>query len=291
MRDIRRFFNTPPAVPLYHYTGIGSVLGIVKSECVYASHAYYLNDSQELLYGCGQLRTIAHGYLDSLHGSDQQFVRQLILWLDSFNDPRCLFIFSLSEEQNLLSQWRSYTKHGKGVGLAFDPERVRRILAAGKNLKIAKCLYDPSEQTELMSSLLDLCLISFRQQSATIDTSKEHDNQKYFGFLEGFREEFLQVMAIVKHGAFSEEREWRIISPYFDNFTVPEIKFREGAAVLVPYIEIALPRSERDQSLFDATVLGPSKHPNLAMSALAMFMSNNKASSMTINSNTPYREW
>ncbi len=241
--------------------------------------------------GHGHLRTLANEFLVRLDRLDHQFVRQRTLWLDSFNDPDCLFISSLSEEQNLLSQWRSYTKHGKGVGLAFNPGRVKRILAAGKNLKIAKCIYEPDEQRELMSSLLDLCLISFRQQGATIDTSKEHPNQRYFGFLEGFREEFLQVMAIVKHGAFSEERESRIISPYFENFTVPEIKFREGAAVLVPYIEIVLPRNERDQSLFDATVLGPSKHPNLAMSALAMFMSNNKASRMTINSNTPYREW
>jgi hypothetical protein len=38
---------------MYHYTGIGSVLCIVKNECVYASHTYYLNGSQEMLYGYG----------------------------------------------------------------------------------------------------------------------------------------------------------------------------------------------------------------------------------------------
>ena len=291
MRDVHQFFNTLPAGPLYHYTGIGSVLGIVKNECVFASHAYYLNDAQELLYGCEQLRRIATEYLRSLKDAEHEFVQQLVHWLDSFKEPRCVFIFSLSEEQNLLSQWRSYTKHGEGVGLAFKPGRIQHILASGNDLKIARCVYERDEQNWLMSSLLDLCLTSFRQERDAINTSKEHSSQRYFKFLERFREEFLQVMAIIKHGAFSEEREWRVISPYFANYAVAAIQFREGAAVLIPYIEIRLPRDEHDQSLFDATVLGPSKHPSLAMSALSMFMSNKKACNTTINSHTPYREW
>ena len=74
------------------------------------------------------------------------------------------------------------------------------------------------------------------------------------------------------------------------NYTVPEIKFREGACMLMPYIELELSVPD-SQPLFDEVILGPSQNANLSMSALSSYLSNKKASNKTANSVIPFRQW
>jgi hypothetical protein len=139
-----------------------------------------------------------------------------------------------------------------------------------------------------MGSLLEKMLITFRQRLPDLDTTQAHPSQKYHPFLETFRHDILQVLAIVKHSAFREEREWRIVSPYFPNYTVAEVKFREGASMLLPYTDLSLPI---DGNLFDEVILGPSQDTNLSFSALANYLSNRGVCNMTVNSQIPLRKW
>lgn len=154
--------------------------------------------------------------------------------------------------------------------------------------RIAKCLYRNDEHEELLGSLLEKMLITFRQRLPALDTSKADASQKYHGFLELFRADILQVLAIVKHSAFSEEREWRIISPYFPNYTVADVKFREGASMLLPYTKLGLPK---EGNLFEEVILGPSQDVNLSSSALSAFLSNRRVCNRTVNSQIPLRKW
>jgi hypothetical protein len=100
----------------------------------------------------------------------------------------------------------------------------------------------------------------------------------------------LQVLAIVKHSAFHEEREWRIVSPYFPRYTVPEVRFREGASMLLPYIQLSLP-PEAAAIWFDEVILGPSGDASLSFSALSAYLSNRGLCKKTVNSGIPFRKW
>jgi len=290
MKQIEEFFREAPPGPLYHYTGIGSVLGMAQSQVIWASHAYYLNDSQEVVHACQILQDHIEPRLifGNRPDTEIQFLKQLSKWIKTFNqNPYNIFIFSLSEENSLLSQWRSYTPHGKGVSVGFSPNTIRSI-AEDSEAVLVKCAYEPAQQNEIIHSLLEKILITFNTRKATIDLSSEHIDNLYFGFLEEFRQDFLRVLCIIKHPAFKEEKEWRIISRYFPNDTTPELKFREGASMLVPYIQFKLPS---DGKIFEKVFLGPSQHANLSMSALAMYLSNKGLCSHTVNCDIPYREW
>ncbi len=48
MRQVESFFSPTASETLYHYTGIGGLMGIVESPflVIRASHVYYLNDSK-----------------------------------------------------------------------------------------------------------------------------------------------------------------------------------------------------------------------------------------------------
>jgi hypothetical protein len=290
MRQIDSFFHQIATSALFHYTGIAAVLGMAKTRTAWASHAYYLNDSQEVLHAC---KILAEELQPRLVFGDQsspevKFLHQLSKWINSFKTNHYnIFIFSLSQEESLLSQWRSYTPHGKGVSVGFSPEVVSKI-AQNSQAVLAKCIYSREAQGELLRSLIDKILITFRQQEPTIDLSREHPDRHYFKFLEEFRDDFLRVLCVIKHPSFKEEKEWRLISPYYASYVVPTIKFREGASMLVPFVEFPFPPVG---PVFEKVILGPSQHQNLSMSALAMYLNNQGLCSATVNCSIPYREW
>lgn len=288
VRQVDSFFSPTADRMLYHYTGISGLLGIVESRRVWASHVYYLNDSKEILQACDVLdRVLAERHVGG-DASESEFRRQFREWLASFrHTPYNIFVFSLSEKGSLLSQWRSYTPYGKGVSVGFSPAVLNHLLR-DQGLRIARCLYSAAEHRELMHGLLDRMLTTFRQRATNLDLGRAHPSQRYHPFLEEYRKDLLQVLAIVKHSAFEEEREWRIVTPYFPDFTVPDLKFREGASMLLPYTELRL---QPEGKLFEEVILGPSQHANLSMSALSMYLSNRGVCDRTTNSDIPLREW
>jgi hypothetical protein len=293
MRDIDGFFQEAPRGVLYHYTGIDALLGIEASKSLFASHAYHLNDAGELLYGCGYIRREILQRIEqsdrSVSRSEANFYAHLRRWLDTFSNGYPIFLFSLSERPDLLSQWRSYTKHGRGLALGLSEPRVRALLGINAGFRLARCLYSKEDHERVAHALLGMCFESFVQRQDA--KGSELKDEEIRAFLESYREDFLQVMAVIKHEAFSEEQEWRLVSPYVADLRDPRVKFRAGAAMLVPYIELKLPIFDGPSQLFDTVVLGPSKHPNLAMSALGAFLFQNKACSHVHNANIPYREW
>lgn len=290
MRQVDDYFSPKATMPLFHYTGIGGLLGIVGARAVWASHAYYMNDSREIIHAAEVLQGILRNTEDKFQDEEQVFVRQFCDWLNTFRRVAYhVFVFALSEQPSLLSQWRSYAPHGKGVSLGFAPATVNHILGS-KGFRLAKCIYASTEHAELMQGLLQKMLVTFRQRLPSLDTTKGHESQKYHGFLEEFRGDVLQVMAIIKHPAFREEQEWRIVSPYFAKYTVPEVRFREGASMLLPYVELKLPEPSRN-SWFTKVVLGPSADVNLSHSALSSYLSNQGVCNLTENSGIPLRQW
>jgi hypothetical protein len=290
MRQISDFFSQSAPHSLFHYTSIESLLGIKSTGSIWASHIYFQNDSKEIVHACEVLRhaiapRIAFG---GLSAEEEGLANQLQKWVKSFHREKyCLFVFSLSEVPSLLSQWRSYTPHGKGVSLEFG-SALLDILIRDNSLRIAKCMYEEHEHREILTSLFEKLLTSFRQKVQLDTWESETVENQHFQFFESFRGDVLQVLSLIKHESFREEREWRLISQYFPSYAIPQIKFRSGSSLLVPYLEI--PIAVRSP-VFDSIILGPTPHADLSMNALAMFGTNSGLTARTVNSNIPFRKW
>jgi hypothetical protein len=292
MRQLDDFFSRPVDRVLYHYTGIGGLLGIVNSRKLWAGDAFYLNDSQEIFYGCDILRRVAPEFIERADPDEAEFIAQLLRWLGTFEYIGWhIFLFGLSEQASLLSQWRSYTPHGKGVSIGFAPARIQHVLQTS-NVRIAKCIYEEPEQAELMRLMLDRMLTTYRQRGWRPQfPGAKADSFQHFAFLEGFRADLLQVLAIIKHPAFKEGREWRVIPPCFPNKPIAEVQVREGASMLVPYIALDLAQVGDANPLFEEVILGPSQHAKLSAAALSDFLYRKNACKSIKNCDIPYREW
>jgi len=177
----------------------------------------------------------------------------------------------------LLSQWRSYTPHGKGVSLELSSDKVNELLLSSE-VKLIKCVYEYEEQRKIIGGLIDEILNRFNNRI---------DNASYHDYIKTFYDEIYFILASIKHDAFKEEREWRLVSKLSGSFKSTELKFREGSSMISPYIEIPL----LSKSYFESVRLGPSQHQNLSFSSLSMFTTNNELCRCVINSQVPYREW
>lgn len=277
---------------LYHYTSHISLRNIVENRCLRISHVYYMNDANEIRYGAELFKTVVAER--QTRETDQVLIDFLVEFGDWLNQliglPHYIFAFSLSEKGNLLSQWRAYTPSGAaGVSIGFSKERLEKI-ATQRGFELIKCLYDRKEQLDVLNAELNEIVARFIKDAPSIHTAGRPPNQRYLSYCYQYSERLLKTFCRIKDPFFQEESEWRLVSKYYEKYTDPEIRFREGRTTLIPFIEFALTNIHDDGRLFEQVYVGPSPNFNLAYSSIASFLSNRKACNITINSQSPLRE-
>lgn len=280
VKPLASYFSQGTPTKLYHYTGVGALHGMALHKKLWATHIYYLNDSKELLHAVELMLDALDSIWLIAPNEKSDFAGHLNTWLkDLPRRPFDLFVFSLSEEENLLSQWRSYTPHGKGVCIDF-PEWTLQNLIYQNGLKLGKCLYEKTEHSELLLALVEFLWNLFAKLPA-----KPTVYDEYATYFSSHRVTILETLALVKHKAFSEEKEWRLIK--CSEHTEDEIFYREGPTMLIPYSQLAL---DEGGKWFGTIRLGPSEHPELAISSLGRFTSQYRLCQSVIPSYIPYRK-
>jgi hypothetical protein len=122
---------------IYHYTTVAGLQGILSSNSIWASSAYYLNDSSEIEYGC----TLVLKALDewrAVNANNSSFVVAVLNSLHHvFAHPlsrlgrsTTIYVTCFCADGNLLSQWRGYGQSG-GYALGFDAGRIASCLDQG----------------------------------------------------------------------------------------------------------------------------------------------------------------
>jgi hypothetical protein len=270
-RLVSHLYAKAPSGLLYHYTGYQALLGIVESSELWASDLHYFNDSSELRHAADVLSGAAS--VVSTEGNfPVDLVEQLKGWLSQrLADGHMLFVTSFSEDGNLLSQWRGYTPHGNGVSLGFDPEFLMAC-ASVQHFKLGQCIYDRGQQFSIAKQAVQ-ALLFHSMSIGPAPTNESHPSQSYFPSF--FEQEIalLSVAALFKHPAFAAEREWRAVSSVSPSYVTSPARYRAGRTTLIPYKPFALSPRAGDKLKLEQVFLGPTPENNLAMSALAKFLS------------------
>lgn len=121
---------------LFHYTDAGGIIGMVQHKSLWLTNIHYLNDSEEYYYAFDLVKRI----LDEEYSG-------LVSMADLPRDrTSTVFSFSLSEESDLLSQWRGYCPNG-GFSISFDRLEFNKVIQQ-EGLRVAKCIYNETEQRE-----------------------------------------------------------------------------------------------------------------------------------------------
>jgi hypothetical protein len=208
--------NDAPPSMLYHYTDFDGLKGIVESHSLRATYTRTLNDSTEQQHGESLVcRVLQNMVRDNVRekiatGMKQRFNRS--------------FVTCFCADPNLLSMWRAYALRGGGYCLGFDSSELRTLVHE-QSSKTVRQRYN-----WLFEIVYGEPGSSFRQSLQELAGYIEQDPARSLGFT------IARILASkIKHEAFSEEHEWRIIiqDPSFD-----EMNYRQGHNYVVPYVDL-----------------------------------------------------
>lgn len=206
--------------PIYHYTSIIGLNGIINSRSVWASDCRYLNDRKELVHAINLF----------ISRIEKRFNEALSLALDWYSYSQAHCVFSLSRSPRVLSQWRSYGDDGRGAAIGFYPKYLPGI---GKSALLVECIYHDhdsfiDEVYEASKKDIEALQQMFFDSDGAINLfwKRIEDNPLPLAKLYA---ELLRV----KNEAFQEEQEVRLV------LSVPsaKVKTRVAEGLIVPYVE------------------------------------------------------
>lgn len=263
-------------VVLYHYTNFYGLSGIVGSKSLWCSKIQYLNDSAELQHGYEILLMASSRLISECPALE--LLADAVEQLSRIN----VFVASLSEKGDLLSQWRGYAG-GSGVSIAFSWEQLQRK-ATDNGYRLVKCIYNDGEKLRIAEEYL-------REQIDLAGPSPSH----HFNWT--IAAKFLPYASMFKDPSFFEEQEWRLVSPPM----ATNILTRPTSSGLVPYTIFDLVdatvdhKSNSGEQLTDICIsevkIGPNREQRLQMDSLGMLFRQHKVRARNTSlSSVPYRQ-
>lgn len=221
---------------LWHYTDADGLLGMLRSKEFWASSVEYMNDAEELLFGRKLIERAAKE-VKATHGTSSErdqhdpALFDLELWVagltgqlevfDRLDYPHIkAYAVSFSSHGDQLSQWRGYA-NGSGFAMGFDRAILERLVSEqqGGVRRLHPIIYGDAAQ-EFVKNYITYSWVT-NWSSESMPSAKRN---------------LLMHTSRLKHGAFSEEQEERLIvlDPEVDH-----VRVRTRSGRLIPYLPIS----------------------------------------------------
>ncbi len=221
--------------------------------CLWATDSRFLNDSLEIQYAGGQVAEDLRRRADEEDSSTSPRAEILNTASGMLSEPERwmrVYVACFCEQADLLSQWRAYGSD-QGYAVGFDLDMLRDIVVptVSERPQLARVLYGLEEAQSLISETLDNVGHS---QSAHTGVEAHYEVMWQIG----------PMLAQIKHPAFREEREWRLV--LVPEPGEPNLKFRASRIGATPYVELPFP-----QSAIKEIFIAPGEHALVRKSGLA----------------------
>jgi hypothetical protein len=182
-------------------------MGIISSGALRFGNARFLNDQTEFVYGWNIVEDVINrGIEDNLELSLMVEEARQILSAESVSHE--VYLCSLSERPDLLSQWERYGDKGNGYCLGFRKREITAPQLIGSGVSLCKIIYDLAAQRQAAEACI-LDRKTFLQLTADfagakIDTSPVMSAKSLASDLR-------QVALRLKNPSFEDEAEWRLV--------------------------------------------------------------------------------
>jgi hypothetical protein len=303
----RRAVSDAPEV-LYHYTDATGLLGIFRKPVVlWASDCRFLNDAREVAYALDEFEKLLEREYPA-DDPDQRAALELLRTMSSDEqstalrtggrdvrrayvadhlrsalahlDPETLsgqepFVACFCAQRDLLSQWRGYAAGGYAIGFRTEVLRQAADPNAAFHFDLFPVQYGiEGEATEAVKDRIARVIaeLPWRRPRGPLGTV--------------LVDALVRVFATIKDPAFSEEKEWRLVTTGWRGLMPPlNLRVAENG-VLVPYIE----HTVRDEALAEI-VVGPGEHQELRVEGVHRLVRSTRLSSAVrvTKSDVPFR--
>jgi hypothetical protein len=262
---------------LYHYTDAQGLLGMLKTNRLWATNSRFMNDPTEVEYAARVVRETAleqeAHYPSTLFKSVKHGISEVLEVYEGDNDE---YIACFCEEGDLLSQWRGYGAVGGGYALGFQAKhlglREYKTIEAPEPV-LRKVLYDQKKQKYLVRKFVKLLLDweTFRNNGARKKLRAIQFGDDGWQLFNWFVSECLNCF---KDPAYAAEEEWRLIQYGRNTKAEKFVKtdFRASRNRIVEYVEIEFSKfNGKDSRLpIKAIRYGPTLDPKVTERALRL---------------------
>jgi hypothetical protein len=283
LRDITSKHSEPDVI-LYHYTSPQATREILESGKIRASDARFLNDKSEINLTANLIRgALERRRASAATETESAAVKASFTSIDAPSSPS-VFVSSFSAEADMLNQWRGYAPTGFALGFSKND----LTLNAGQcGYSLVQVVYDKKLQEELVDRFVDMAINLWSAPPALkIDVG---DRTLAYSF--AFNIFRMRLTPFLKHHAFMEEKEWRLVS---DDFFIPR-STAKGSFVrgryLIPYEEIPFKQASAPLSALKQIIIGPPSSDSVIEEGLIEALErNNYTKIRIIPSRIPFRE-
>ena len=268
-----------PEAMVWHYTSGVGLLGIVSSQSIYATHVSCLSDSSEIRYASLIFRE-ALGRLASRQsaGSEESvfIAAALKYFAEDPTSPNHValpnFVACFSEIRDDLSQWRAYAGGENGYAIGFRAKHLYRV----KTCLLARVTYyNEKEHQVIIDEVAEATVRFFREGLLKYGAGAE--TQWTEDFLNQWDLAITQVAPLIKHSAFSSERECRLSKGYIAE-ELQELQFRQKNTMLTRHLPLR-PQYDGQPNPYrlpiSEIIVGPCRHPHVSRISLGTLLQQN----------------
>jgi hypothetical protein len=273
---------------LYHYTSFDAFRRIMETEIVRGTHYSEFDDWSEVEMGLKMVQRSLEAHPADVHADAKDLLQGLT---DVFGrGERDIFVLSLSEDQDSLSQWRGYSAAG-GVAIGFKGpgldvhfrENSKKAGNGGRGAApwhLLKCQYhDPDETIDLQQMLSDT--------NGLLDDIRDATNQlardaKDIRLTAASISRLEQMCCAIKHHAYASEKEWRCFCTLTDDTPLTvHLSDRNRRYVEIPFVA---------HEVIKEVVLSPHGDKRIGRSLAQYFRSAKKLEYEITESRIPFRK-
>lgn len=256
---------------LYHYCSTESFHAIIQSQSIWLSSLSLSNDTME-----GKVVASVIGRLAEKDSLDQPSIRSLQDMTNYIEQHIDGLGFCLSEDGDLLSQWRGYAANATGVAIGFSTKYLHWLAETSKSdsesiITVQQVVYDPAAQELLLAPTYRRIKqyigdgafkvpggLSILAASRTPEEREEQNKAIKEARLKLSFEMLLSIFPVLfrlKADAFREEVEWRLLSHLVKS--ADSCSHRVMGSRIVPCRQVQI--VDLDRSPIAKVILGP-KH-------------------------------
>jgi len=186
---------------------------------------HYLNDSSEFTLALRLVQELL-SQVDELPDHLRHLVNDEFI---SVVRSVAVFVFSLTAQKDLLSQWRAYSSSG-GYALGFSKEVLEAIVRED-NAVLVPCVYDDAEQRTMLRPVVQTLIRAAKELP---------EGANRIDLLRTVAEEFTSAAAVIKDKSFEAEEEWRLI--FGPGVDTAKTDARTAGSTVVPYYRCQIKR-------------------------------------------------
>jgi len=228
-------------IVLWHYTTGAGLIGIIESGTLYSTQVSCLNDSSEIRYASSIFKNALLALLPK-YSADESVASFLKKYLELIEDeperpnhaPSLYFVTCFSQQEDDLTQWRSYCGGENGYAIGFAASN----LFGNPNSTLVRVNYNRTTHEKIAAEIAE----------ATVDFFCDGLNNKRAERPEKWAEEFLtfwdpsitRLAPLVKDPGFAAENEYRIVHE-LQKLELKDMKILQKKTMMSRHLPLSFP--------------------------------------------------